>query len=398
MQEAGRSVQASSNFDSFSDDEKILQSMSIRFFQDKNGKFLRRITHEHDDLSRIIQVSNLVRRALYDATTHFNIIESRFGSVIDKNTSVGDQLYALINRGLFLQVDWHIRYSLNPYFQLYTSRLDSLYHVLKYGTIFDGLDISGKKKKRAEILNYAVQLARTEAKSPEFKTQIKTLQRNINKKRQGLEEYFDGIFEAGRSVHLIRIDLFYDAKEIEMQAIKSKSSKTISKSIQSLKPFVEKEANRREKPSSKGFSADEIIKHKEKFLSIVKSGLAPHLLGYVWKLDYTFEIGFRYHVILCVNSSSIFSRKNIQEIFDNVWRQQVTGGRGIAYFYPEGDRDYNGCGTGLMSRESPGFAENIAKMIKYMTRPELYLRLELPNKGKTFGRSYIKSKRASEVD
>ena len=51
-----------------------------------------------------------------------------------------------------------------------------------------------------------------------------------------------------------------------------------------------------------------------------------------------------------------------------------------------------------MSRESPGFDMNIATMIKYMTRPELYLRLELPNKGKTFGRSYIKSNRASEVD
>lgn len=397
MQEAGRSVQASSNFDPFSDDEKILQSMSIRFFQDKNGKFTRYITHEHDDLSRIVQVSNLIRRVLYDPTTHFRVVKSRSGRVTEKNTPVGNQLYALVNKGLALQVDWHIRYSLNPYFQLYTSRLASLHQVLKYGPKFNGFDIS-EQMKRCAVLNDAVQLARTEAQSPAFKTQIKTLQRNINKKRQGLEEYFDDIFEVGRSVRLIRIELFYDEKEIETQAIKSRSSKTISKFVQSLKPFVEEEANRREKPSPNGLSTDEIIKHKEKFLSIVKSGLAPHLLGYVWKLDYTFDIGFRYHVILCVDSSSIFSRENIQEIFDNVWRHQVTGGRGISYFHPEGDRDYNGCGTGLVSRESPGFAENIAMMIKYMTRPELYFRLELPNKGKTFGRSYIKSKRASAVD
>lgn len=398
MQEAVRSVQVSSNFDQFSDDEKIMQSMSIKLRENENGEFLHYITQEHDDLSRIVHVSNLIRRVLYDQTTHFSVVESRSGRVTEKNTPVGNQLYALVNKGLALQVDWHIRYSLNPYFQLYTSRLASLHHALNYGSEFSGLDIYKQRKRRAEILNAAIQLARTEAQSPAFKTQIKTLQRNINKKRQGLEEYFDGIFEAGRSVHMMRIELFYDKKEIETQAIKSKSSKTISKFIQSLKPFVEEEADRREKPSSNGFSTDEIIKHKEKFLSIVKSGLTPHLLGYVWKLDYTFEIGFRYHVILCFDTSSIFSREQIREILNNVWRHQVTGGRGRCYFYPEGEKDHRGCGTGLMSRESPDFDENIATMIKYMTRPELYLRLELPNKGKIFGRSYIKSNRASEVD
>lgn len=99
MQEAVRSFQSSSNFDPFSDDGKIMQSMSIKLLEDGNGKFLRCITHEYDDLSRIVHVSNLIRRVLYDPATHFSVVELRSGRVTEKNTPVGNQLYVLVNKG-----------------------------------------------------------------------------------------------------------------------------------------------------------------------------------------------------------------------------------------------------------------------------------------------------------
>ena len=387
-------IKLSGDFDPYLEDQNLIRNAFLKIeFDNQNRRSLFVITNEENITSFIVQATNLIRRVLYDSTNDFGTKKMENGRITFFNTSLGNKIYRYIKNGEILPFEWRIRYAINPYFQLYSTHLTELSEVFKYNLDNFNTADSDSIARRVNLLNDAISKIRKESKSPQFKTQIKNLQRNINKKRQGLEEYFEMIFRNRESVLLLRMELFYKGTEIKNQSIKSMNIKTTPKLIESAKASIIEGIKQREEIPANGFSIDEIINHRKQFLSATKDGLGNNLLGYIWKLDYSFEIGYRYHVIFCINEKNILTVQNFREIFTDLWCQRITGNLGSFYLYQAGRNTYRDCSVGILNQENRDFDQNITKMIKYLTRPELYLQIELPNNEKTFGRNYIKSSR-----
>lgn len=392
-QEIEKILTSDSFLDKYDDAEIIREAFYKIYFYSEKTKFKFSSTGESRDVEYIIRICNLVRRLLDDSANNFSVIELKNGDKKYSHTRVGKELHFLINKNRGHLFEYQVLHSINPYFQLYLShlfRMDSFFMMELYSS-------SNKSKALEEFcadeLNEAVFRLRKEGRSDAFKKQIKSLQRNINKKRNGLLDYFDMIFYGGGSVRILRMDLFYHEEEIVNQKTRFRSQNTKTKVIESLTPYVEEEQKNKFHFDPKGFGIEQIIDHRKEFIRRVKKSFGETLQGCIWKLDYSLEIGYRYHFVLCIDESTIDGDVNYERVLSDLWSSQITRGIGEFLLYHDGLRSkYRSCAIGLQSCQIPGFQQNIRKIIDYLTRPELYLRLELPVNGKTFGRDYIKKK------
>lgn len=266
-------------------------------------------------------------------------------------------------------------YDLNPYANLFMERIDALAEKIYPIFSFDRSYPGNKDKliKLVGILNEFSDSIKSDAKTPEFKKTINDFKRLIRKNTESAEKYIDYMFEKHSRLLIVRLDIEYNEDNNGLQF-----------------------RNKEELEHGMMIAKDDFNNFMDKKKA---NGLFDHLLGHIWKLEFTHLTGFHYHLILMFDSSKVRQDYTIGDMLGEYWKMMITEGRG-RYFNcnrPDNQIKYKKLGIGVISRGDIELRDNLKQIVGYLTKADYYGRMIAPNKWHTFGRGEILQSKTSKT-
>jgi hypothetical protein len=219
--------------------------------------------------------------------------------------------------------------------------------------------------KKVDMFNQLIEDIRTEVKSKSFKADINNYRRLQSKNYKSLTVYLDNLFKQHDRLLIIRLVLTY---KIEMYA-------HVYNEDQSNKMYYK-------------IKSDRELLVKE----LLINPLLEHMVGYVWKLEYTLKKGFHMHMLFLLDGSKVQQDVNIAEVIGEYWQTTIAKGDGRYYCYNADKDRYQNLGIGMIDNFDTKRRAELEKVAGYFTKTDYYLRLTTPDKGgRTFGKGQIKS-------
>lgn len=207
-----------------------------------------------------------------------------------------------------------------------------------------------------EKLNAFGQAIRNDSRSSEFKNVLNNYHRASNKNYKEMVAYVKALFLQHSRLKILRIDLGYQVPK-RWPAVHERG----------VTPAV-----------AKG--------HREKLQRFLRTKLAKEgVLGFAWKLEYGLEKSFQYHLIVFLDGTKMHHDDNIAKMIGEQWEVN-SDGRGLYYNCNSYKSGYKQSGIGIVNSCDLGGMHGLQGAIRYMTKTDYYIKLVLPEKGRTFGK------------
>lgn len=137
-------------------------------------------------------------------------------------------------------------------------------------------------------------------------------------------------------------------------------------------------------------SADDAIDDRRRYLTLIKKRF-PHMVGYIWKMEYGKDRRFHSHLTLIFNGAHHQQDRSLGLLLGKYW-EDCTHGLGIYYNcanrrrqYQEWDTD----GIGMVHCDDVRKQEKLFKALEYLTKPDELILATLLSPRRTFGRMEI---------
>ncbi|WP_049102376.1 YagK/YfjJ domain-containing protein [Klebsiella oxytoca] len=206
----------------------------------------------------------------------------------------------------------------------------------------------------AARINRWLKIFREEANSMKHRKKLRNFQRAASKNLKGTLSYVDHLFERHSRLLVVRVDLSYQKAMIE--------NKTIS--------------------------TDLTRRHRKRlFKQVHAHPLFKHCLGYIWKLEYGRYKGFHYHTCFFFDGSKVRGDIRLARRIGEYWAKEVTGGQGLYFNCNAIASSYLQSGIGHIHYTDQVKRAALGKAITYIAKVDTAVRLLLPMRGRTFGRS-----------
>lgn len=213
------------------------------------------------------------------------------------------------------------------------------------------------EKANWELLNNAIELIRTTAKTPEFKTTVE--RRNTRARRQFLSArgYITNLFDWYARLLILRIDFGY-RKCLDGQPVSVEQAKKDWKRLLD---------NRKGKPT-----------------------LFKTMVGYICRVEYGADKGVHLHTTLFLNGANSQNDPYLTHAIGGYWRDVITQGDGLFFNCNRKKRKYFYCGIGMINHHDVVLRENLLRAVAYLAKKDLYLRIA-PEHGRVFFRGEIQA-------
>lgn len=137
---------------------------------------------------------------------------------------------------------------------------------------------------------------------------------------------------------------------------------------------------------SAGVTYAEAAGHRAQFLDYLRDGSFKDVrTGYVWKMEYGMEKGFHLHIALLMDGQKVCKDISIATALGEHWKTVITGGKGGYFNCNQKKEAYKRCGLGNLSRHDDVMWEDLEEAVRYLTKQDLFIRLKVPPKARTFG-------------
>ncbi|MFZ6744983.1 YagK/YfjJ domain-containing protein [Undibacterium sp. JH2W] len=207
-----------------------------------------------------------------------------------------------------------------------------------------------------ETLNAFGQAVRNDSRSSDFKNVLNNYHRSSNKNSKEMMAYVKSLFLQHSRLKIIRIDLGYQ--------------------IPKRWPAVH----------DRGVTPTVVKGHREKLQRFLRAKLAKEgVIGFAWKLEYGLEKSFQYHLIVFLDGTKMHQDDNIAKMIGEQWEVN-SDGRGLYYNCNAYKSGYKKSGIGTVNSSDLGAMHGLQRAIRYMTKTDYYIKLVLPEKGRTFGK------------
>ena len=122
----------------------------------------------------------------------------------------------------------------------------------------------------------------------------------------------------------------------------------------------------------------------------------PSMVGYVWKLEYGLYKSYHYHLILVFDGNQVREDVTLGKKIGEEWRKNITGGIGSYWNCNARKEDYakaGRLGIGAIRHGDEGLWANLVETALYLVKVDLYVRLDAPGVGRTFGKGLLPAPR-----
>lgn len=201
-----------------------------------------------------------------------------------------------------------------------------------------------------------------ESTSKEFKSKLHNFTKNFKDNKKSLNAYIDALFNAYSRLLVIRLDLSYYKSEVQRH-------KTLYSDIE-----------------NNGFSVDNIISHRKYFVDMVRKEFCQGLKGFIWKLEHGQEKGYHYHIALFLDGNKFRGDIKIARMLGERWVKDITNGDGLYFNCNSNPERYRSKAVGMIHANDESAKIGMDNIVNYLTKMDLYIRLFLPDKARTFGK------------
>ncbi|MFQ2861489.1 inovirus-type Gp2 protein [Aeromonas caviae] len=137
-------------------------------------------------------------------------------------------------------------------------------------------------------------------------------------------------------------------------------------------------------------SADDAIDDRRRYLALIKKRF-PHMVGYIWKMEYGKDRRFHSHLTLIFNGAYHQQDGSLGRLLGKYW-EDCTYGLGTYYNCANRRRQYqewDADGIGMVHWDDEKKQEKLFKALEYLTKPDELMLATLPSPRRTFGRMEI---------
>ncbi len=345
-----------------STDSRILDEQSLRVvYAHERNKNKIELTAERIALSEIFRLHKLAKKLL-EATAENFYVENPLSRYWLYQVKV-----PVTFAGCFLQ------HKFSPYAELYLEYFSNITEDPAWNEDSRGGSIT---TRRLNLIKIKAAAMREAFESTDFKKKIKGVQRSVNKNHQNLLRYYQDLFKRDKKLLVLRLNLGYREEEYQRQ-----KARAFAAGNRGLMPW-----------ELQGFSLQDVILHREELIRNLRTTLKQKLRGYTWKLECTQYKGYQYHVVIFLDATLAQAEMPYDKAIGKHWEDVITQGHGLCYSQDENKESYRFCATGVKNQADPDLADDLDKVVDYLTRPDLYIQLVLPDKHRTLGKGGIITK------
>lgn len=351
----------------FSKLEEFNDAVSDRYRFDikttENGNAISTLLDNEDQMLELYFLYGIARRIFKES--FFEIKQS--GKVTEV---VGTCLYWECFRYLNFDVHQLRKFfknqKFNPYVELVINNVIACRNGVFGGRFPSSLDFrmsdNAGKLRIANAVKEIEEKIRAEAHVPEFKKSISGLRDGVNKNARGLNKYIDTLFEIYSKLLVVRLDLGYRREH------------AYNVTYNSIKRHV-----------------DQFLKNRGR-VQLFKS-----MVGYALKIEEGIEKGLHVHMILFFNGSEVRKDEWYADQVGNYWIGNITKGMGVYFNCHRFKSRYRGCGIGMIVHSDSTMRNHLKNAANYLTKVDYWIRLDIPEVGRTFRRGEIPKLRISEA-
>jgi len=311
------------------------------------------ITEEFDMSKQVWHIEALVKELLQSPETLFRV---EAGKPITTKYLVAKPLGKQIINVLKFDFDNMIAHfpfhEFNPYVELFHRNMK-----------FNQLDEKVAHRTPADLheleaeLNAFVAAIRHDAQSPSFKKTLGEFRRLSNKNHASFVAYINALFDAYARLVILRIDLGYRKATDWPNGIHG------------------------------SIRYADVKGHQKELLKYLRTKLPNKpMVGYAWCLEYGLDKGWHQHLMVFLDGSKVREDITIAQIIGEAWNGPITEGQGLFYNCNANKESYRSCGIGTINHYDTAAREGLEKAAAYMTKPDYYLALVLPDGGRAFGK------------
>lgn len=335
-------------------------------FTEQQGTLSPRYTLESNYVQDLVGFSNLAEKIIRTNERLFSIRPSRQHDwKYIASTKLGTELLEALKTDVPSIRQFFPDHELNPYFELFVEQAKE--RDLDYWVALRADMLTDQIAKASDALHGLVNALREEGRSASFKAKLRRFQRSANKNCQSLNRYLRKTLAHHSRINIRRFDLSY--RMAEAQFI--------------IQP---------------GVTNHQTVKmHREAFLkALKKSELSKYVIGYAWKMENSSARGFLHHLLLILDEKSIQSQSSIDDNLRKMW-DEVTASTGLLVDCNSLRPSFKSIGIGLLDNSNKEAWIIVRKLCTYLTLTDNYLKLNLPDGGRTFGRAEFVEKQNTQL-
>ena len=138
----------------------------------------------------------------------------------------------------------------------------------------------------------------------------------------------------------------------------------------------------------------------EQLLWYIKIKFSDSFAGYAVKFEHGEAKGLHAHSVFFLNGNVVRTDARIARIFGEYWEHEVTQGLGVHFNCNTSDykATLKVCGLGTFTGQEPAFRDGIWIIADYLSKPDVVVRLMLPERTKIFRRGSLSEKQKLKLE
>ena len=138
----------------------------------------------------------------------------------------------------------------------------------------------------------------------------------------------------------------------------------------------------------------------EQLLWYIKIKFSDSFAGYAVKFEHGEAKGLHAHSVFFLNGNVVRTDARIARIFGEYWESEVTQGLGVHFNCntSEYKATLKVCGLGTFTGQEPAFRDGIWIIADYLSKPDVVVRLMLPERTKIFRRGSLSEKQKLKLE
>ena len=138
----------------------------------------------------------------------------------------------------------------------------------------------------------------------------------------------------------------------------------------------------------------------EQLLWYIKIKFSDSFAGYAVKFEHGEAKGLHAHSVFFLNGNVVRTDARIARIFGEYWESEVTQGLGVHFNCNTSDykATLKVCGLGTFTGQEPAFRDGMWIIADYLSKPDVVVRLMLPERTKIFRRGSLSEKQKLKLE
>lgn len=138
----------------------------------------------------------------------------------------------------------------------------------------------------------------------------------------------------------------------------------------------------------------------EQLLWYIKINFSDSFAGYAVKFEHGEAKGLHAHSVFFLNGNVVRTDARIARIFGEYWESEVTQGLGVHFNCNTSDykATLKVCGLGTFTGQEPAFRDGMWIIADYLSKPDVMVRLMLPERTKIFRRGSLSDKQKIKLE